>query len=1141
MNPKTQTQNRDRGFALVITLSMMVLLTVIAVGLLSLSSISLRSSSAGDARAQAIANARLAITLAIGQLQKETGDDRRITADASISDTATQRHLVGAWESWSPGMIANPQSSPPQYDQAKTNNFRTWFASSPDPTELTDRAWADASVGSDWIDLFTIDHDGFDLSAPAVETENGGLAWVVSQENTKAKINVGGPEQLVDNGNSQLQVQPRPSLAASSVLNQPDSEWNRRASRVISFNQIGLDSDIAPDPAVVASVGASYTVHSKGVLADVANGGLKVDLNLGFEMSDSDFADTKWGDIENPFNSANSRSPVRATSTYKGQQSLFRPLTTNAIVSNTTNFSPASVSDRFFAGGVPTFDHLRSFYRIPYHLYGGSTPTVAERGPDHVATRIARASGGTFFPPADPPRGQRSQTSVRPVLNRMIYLLSTSLGADDQVRLVMTPIVCLWNPYNAVLEIEGAVAYPWIDVPFNIDWTIRAGSRTENLSASMSQMMGKQFESQSHGRSVDPYFFCAISGSGTGDTTRSIKFDPGEVRVFAPTSSTPIDFERLGSNLERTVQMRPVDTIDQMNTKGGLAIPMRGGINGNGFDRRIQRNEAVSAAVNALGGYHYFVSLEDAERLKNPADSTRGEVITEVQALNFASAVTRVASPLFRYNELKLGSRPFGVLETYHRVAKQGQDGQATADLIYTTNPRQPYINYLLASGTFPAAPHFQSTLRSASSFDDAIQTTTDGRSAFWGSSQSSSGENYLPFFEIPREPLLSLAAFQSADLSTSTYSPSNQFANSWASPYLGGNRVGELVRDNIREGVPVYDTSYLTNEALWDTYFFSGAAPRLSPGSTGSPRTAWDNDIARVRETVPNVIRDFVEDPAENPLSNPRMLLHRGAADSDQLAEDLIDPAGCVKIAAHLLVDGAFNINSTDVEAWIAVLSGLRDQEFEVEGGTAPSSAMTSFPRFRHPSGTDGNNWNGFRALNATEIETLATGIVEQIKLRGPFLSLAEFVNRRVERSDLGKSGAIQSAIDNTSINNQSEQVDFVTTYYPREARDNINNDTGVGIPGFLTQADVLQSLAPVITARSDTFTIRGYGEAKDGDGKVLARAWCEAVVQRVPEFVDPSDPPESLIADLSDENAAFGRRYEIVSFRHIPRSEIQ
>lgn len=53
----------QRGFALIVTLSLMILLTVIAVGLLTLSSISLRSTTQGEAGAIARANARLALML----------------------------------------------------------------------------------------------------------------------------------------------------------------------------------------------------------------------------------------------------------------------------------------------------------------------------------------------------------------------------------------------------------------------------------------------------------------------------------------------------------------------------------------------------------------------------------------------------------------------------------------------------------------------------------------------------------------------------------------------------------------------------------------------------------------------------------------------------------------------------------------------------------------------------------------------------------------------------------------------------------------------------------------------------------------------------------------------------------------------
>ncbi len=89
--------------------------------------------------------------------------------------------------------------------------------------------------------------------------------------------------------------------------------------------------------------------------------------------------------------------------------------------------------------------------------------------------------------------------------------------------------------------------------------------------------------------------------------------------------------------------------------------------------------------------------------------------------------------------------------------------------------------------------------------------------------------------------------------------------------------------------------------------------------------------------------------------------------------------------------------------------------------------------------------------------------------------------------------------------------------------------------IPGWLTQADVLQAIGPVISARSDTFTIRTYGEvANPVTGETSARAWCEAVVQRLPDYVNTTDPATVAPASLTaGDNKTFGRRFRVVSFR--------
>jgi hypothetical protein len=63
-----------------------------------------------------------------------------------------------------------------------------------------------------------------------------------------------------------------------------------------------------------------------------------------------------------------------------------------------------------------------------------------------------------------------------------------------------------------------------------------------------------------------------------------------------------------------------------------------------------------------------------------------------------------------------------------------------------------------------------------------------------------------------------------------------------------------------------------------------------------------------------------------------------------------------------------------------------------------------------------------------------------------------------------------------------------------------------GLGAPQIVTQMDVLNSVGPNLTPRSDTFTVRAYGEALDNGGNTIGRAWVEVVVQRTPYFMAPS-----------------------------------
>jgi hypothetical protein len=77
-------------------------------------------------------------------------------------------------------------------------------------------------------------------------------------------------------------------------------------------------------------------------------------------------------------------------------------------------------------------------------------------------------------------------------------------------------------------------------------------------------------------------------------------------------------------------------------------------------------------------------------------------------------------------------------------------------------------------------------------------------------------------------------------------------------------------------------------------------------------------------------------------------------------------------------------------------------------------------------------------------------------------------------------------------------------------------------------------------LTVRDDTFTIRAYGEARDVNDRITARAWCEAVVIRRKPFIDRRDDVATVPDNLSSINQRFGRRLEMASFRWLQANEI-
>ena len=296
---------------------------------------------------------------------------------------------------------------------------------------------------------------------------------------------------------------------------------------------------------------------------------------------------------------------------------------------------------------------------------------------------------------------------------------------------------------------------------------------------------------------------------------------------------------------------------------------------------------------------------------------------------------------------------------------------------------------------------------------------------------------------------------------------------------------------------------------------------------------------------------------------------------------------------AYYLMNQGAFNINSTSVEAWRAFFSSLNRMKRPAssEGSSAVLAVYSSLlipASDVKPLQTNGDNgaWNGMNPLTPESIDQLAEKMVEVIKIRGPFLGLADFVNRRLETKvstsawvsdDPSLMGPLQAAIEKVSesgggLNQKlTEQPDGVIN--PKLSVTGYNTNTPYkykhyGASSMLNQADFLQALAPSMTARGDTFVIRCYGESTNANtGKVMAKAWCEATVQRIPDYIlaneisKPSDgngnnPMEPITVRSTSENQwslndsgqggmlpinqKFGRKIVVTQFRWLNPSEI-
>jgi hypothetical protein len=1127
---RARSKPRPRGFALVVSLMLMVLLTLLAVGLLGLSSIELRKGGHETARTRAQANARLALSLAIGRLQETAGPDQRVTARADLKTTGQHGRWVGVWRStrkqgnadlpairWDEreSVLIDSRSS-----QSTDDGFEGWLVSGDGVTP--------ESPGNE---LATLVGDGSvaapadQVKAPLVHVQGkddaGAYAFWVSDESMKASVRPLPAQET----NEPRFLPVRYGIGALDQLAAVDDAEDEDLSKVIDARQASLLGTAGRE--VWEQHFHATGARASAVLADSLRGGLKADLSTYFEQGS---------------------------------------------VPSKGDTLPAATDNTAFLGGVrrkvhgPKLGALRAFANLgsKNDTSGGIKPAAA----------LATTRQDKFA--ALPKMSQFIDQPIHPVLAQAeIYTRFAYVRGYLTVHLY--PRVVLWNPYNVPLSTASYT------VDFN--QAVNDSVTVEKRQQTTIDVVNADYDTR--GNKENRMSF----------TLESTAFEPGEALVFSPKPAgnaiagraVPLALRASGSNtLSASVDPQQLTnfylTVTQLSNKG------------------VTASDLPLYANHNRGSYYWTDMMDWWEG--NPDNGLK----VSLHLGSAANHTARMRLPLLQLVDTDNWRRGYEGRYNNGRWRVGGvepiQDYESTPDMEPWTRScygfrykwwveKNPYNYAGRASDRFwQASVTADYNLRAAfchhSPYDSATDNGEDHHWYIWGpyavdSQQglaalspdraSHSGKNgfrgnpffggansrpdhVYPLFDVPKagERIVSLGRFQHAQLTPYLWHPTYAIGSSWVPPNQkarekSGDTATQLTaawssqlpwlpawmkQDRGRDEV-VYDLSYETNHELWDRYFLSGA--------TKSEK------------------EQFSHDASGSPLANFRLYPASGKVDTGRLGD--FHQAG-----SELLLGGAFNVNSTEPGAWRALFASMRDSSF--------GSENSAFPRFLKPvSGEhkpddpyDPEVWKGFRSLDDTQLAALADAVVQEVKLRGPFLSVSDFVNRRLVTANspnaaTGMDGTLQQAIERAGLNDGLRGGDLSpsTTGFGKGAYevgsnaadwasiDHLRESKGAGLPTYLQQGDLLQALGSFLVARGDTFVIRAYGEARTPDGKQIeSRVWCEAEVQRLPGYVNAADAPEqpaftatgAANPALSEASRKFGRRFTVVSFRWLSPNEV-
>ena len=1036
MLPRHAFDDRRRnpsGFALVIALSLMAFILLLVLSISTLIEVETRSAQINLHTLKARESARLALNLAIGQLQEHAGHDQRITARAELLGDdnihSSTRFWTGVW------------------DATDMDKAPVWLVSGTDP----DPGGKTITSSMQLVGPGTVGNNPEQyVRVPTIETLNtdGNLSsrigWWISDEGSKASIASlplnQRPTPNFLNANSSLQLQLATTHGLEAIFDEYDrfqSDDAQLLGRINNIKQLNHIADFQQsDPDILEdALFHSLTLNSYGVLASTADGGLMQDLSL-------------------------------------------------------------------FPGLLGT--GLRNYLQL------------GETHANQLAAKELLLAKKLLFTDIAAPKNINTLqdgdivTPVIPVLSNFMIaftIRSKEKPADTDNFLLRARFFCeFWNPFTHTLLMtnnEGDPIHLELEITGFPEVTVHGREETETngvetIVLHKSNPINLQQVMADPKNSNDAVVIRLLNGDrepwfpGRSKNWVGLENNASDP-IHSPYESVLTDSKRWRLNdntlggIESKGEPGGIDTKEK-HFKGDIYT------SSSSHTLRIKVYKVTNDSRELISDLDN-IEYERVDTSHNPLKNDHSEMTFGYHLMLREPYHSNLESEFFRGLWLK-DHDPRSPVPLFRDDWHLSNDAEA--------NTGSPYIP--VVDGKRPIqtpSPHEINEKKSTINLVEHKRLLD--RSKDSGISLDDLWQD-APLFELPHRRVLSLASLQHIYMHNER-------------PFQVGNSWGN-------EG------KYKTL-SWFDRYYFSGFS-RKDEIDNFNPTAGPPNPCLRI-VAIDNFLdrfRSWKEDSESN-------------------------SAAARKPAQHLLVENRFNINSTSVDAWKAVLSSVRINDFDhlnwpdkdtseldtLELNKA-SRKKGSFTRFSHSleetyqattapkrlaAAPSAFYRHGARRFSEEDFESFALEIVSLIKEKGrPFESMEAFLSELSPGNGSLLEQAIKKVFTHPSTRHQQWLHDWETAGKTIEDEPPVDIDHFA--PGFLTQADIMTAIGPMLAPRSDTFKIRARGECFDKFGEKIGSATIEAVLQRIPEATNPSTPL----------NQPTDRKWKITSTRWLRENQL-